>query len=456
MGEITKKTLKLTNLSVSIENPRFEMVTNQREAIQMMVADQPEKLVKLAKDILDSGLNPNDPVYVTPDDSIPNRYIVLEGNRRISILKILNSPDIVDSKSVSFLNKLKPYIEAFKKNPILNVECTVYEDASDADKWIELKHTGENSGIGTVSWDSTQQARFNKKVKGHNPIALQAIEFLERSSYTDDKLKGDLSKLSYTNMERLLTDPDVRDTLGIKYQNKILGSELEESEVVKGLTKIASDFLYNNYTVNNIRSKKDRKLYLEEFSKNTLPNKSQKSSSPWQLISSSLITEDKGSQAPRSSPKKSNPPSSERKYLIPRECVMKISDSRVNVIYHELKDLVVADFTNATAVIFRVFVELSVDAFIASKNGSFKGVRKLTPLKEKVEKVADYFQAANILTDHELKGIRVSITDTHDILSIDTFNAYVHNRHYSPNELHLKRSWDIIQVFIEKLWENIK
>jgi len=456
MGDIKKKTIKLTNLSVSIENPRFEMLTNQRDAIQMMVADQPDKLIRLAKDILDSGLNPGDPVFVTPNTAGSSRYTVLEGNRRISILKILNSPEIVDAKSTSFLKKLKPYVEAFKHNPVVNVECVVFEDAADADKWIELKHTGENAGIGTVSWDTTQQARFNKKVKGHNPIALQAIEFLERSSHTNGKLKQDLPNLSYTNVERLLTDPDVRETLGIKYNNKILSSELNEAEVVKGLTKIANDFLYNNYTVNNIRSKKERKKYLEEFNKQTLPNKTQKASSPWQLLSSSLKIDDGSIPVVKASAKKSNPLSSERRHLIPRDCVIKISDDRVNVIYHELKNLIVADFANATAVIFRVFIELSVDAFIASKNGSIKGVKKLTPLKEKVEKVADYFQSRNILTDHELKGIMVSITDTHDILSIDTFNAYVHNRHYSPNEQHLKRSWDIIQVFVEKLWENIQ
>lgn len=456
MGEITKKAIKLTNLLVSIENPRFEMVASQRDAIHMIVADQSEKLIKLAKDILDSGLNPGDPIYVTPDESDNSRYVVLEGNRRISILKILNSPEIIDSKNTAFINKLKPHIETFKKNPIINIECLVFETSVDADKWIELKHTGENGGVGTVPWDSTQQARFNRKVKGHNPIALQAIEFLERSSHTPLKLKQDLSKLSYTNVERLLMDPNVREMLGIKYSNKILSSDLKEAEVVKGLTKIANDFLYNNYTVNNIRTKKDRKQYLEDFSKDTLPIKSEKAMSPWQLISSSLKTEARDNLRSDSPNKKSNPMSSSRKYLIPRDCVIKISDKRINVIYHELKNLEVSEFVNASAVVFRVFIELSIDTFITSKKGTIKGIKKLTPLKEKVEKVADYFQSSGLLNDHELKGIRVSITDTHDILSIDTFNAYVHNRHYSPNEQHLKRSWEIIQVFIEKLWENIK
>lgn len=453
-GGNQKKTIKLTNLLVSVENPRFEMVTSQREAIYMMVVDQGEKLIRLAKDIIDSDLNPTDPIYVTPSGS--TRYTVLEGNRRVTILKILNSPESLDLRSSAFLNKLKPYIESFKKKPILNIDCVVFSEAADADKWIELKHTGENGGIGTVSWDTTQQARFNKKVKGHNPIALQAIELLERSIHTDNKLKSDLSKLSYTNIERLLTDPDVRETLGIKYQNKILSSELEEEQVVKGLSKIASDFLYKNYTVNNIRAKKDRKKYLEEFDKNTIPDVTRKADSPWQLISSTLVTEAPQITQLVQPTKKSNPPSTDRKSLIPRSFVIKIDGKRENDIYHELKNLVVGDYVNAVSVIFRVFIELSIDAFIASKNGSIKGVKKMTPLREKFTKVADYFQSSGILSEEELKPLRVLTEDDHDILSIDTFNAYVHNRHFTPNENHLKRSWDNIQIFVEKLWENIK
>ncbi|MCC8408351.1 hypothetical protein LJ707_05380 [Mucilaginibacter sp. UR6-1] len=455
MPDAQRQAIKLTNLIVSIENPRFEMVTNQRDAIQLMVDDQPEKLIKLAKDILDAGLNPGDPIYVTPNKEDKKRFTVLEGNRRVSILKILNSPDIVDAKSVSFLKKLKPHVENFAKKPISNIDCLVFENPADADKWIELKHTGENGGVGTVAWDTTQQARFSKKIKGHNPIALQAIEFLQRSNFTDHKLKEDLSNLTYTNVERLLTDPDVRDVLGIKYTNKILSSDLQEPELVKGLSKIASDFLYKDYTVNAIRTKNDRKNYIEGFQKTELPDKTNKSKSPWQLISSTLKIDDK--TAPINTPKsiRSLPPTSDRKYLIPKNCIIKITDQRVNTIYHELKDLNVADFVNSTAVIFRVFIELSIDAFIASKQGAIKGVKKLTPLKEKIEKVADYLEARNLLTDHELKGIRVSINDAHDILAIDTFNAYVHNRHYSPNEQHLKRSWDVIQVFIEKIWELV-
>lgn len=60
-----------------------------------------------------------------------------------------------------------------------------------------------------------------------------------------------------------------------------------------------------------------------------------------------------------------------------------------------------------------------------------------------------------IAKKNELKGIRSAVNNQHDILSMDTFNAYVHNRHLSPIAKNLITSWDNIQIFISKLWQAI-
>lgn len=456
MGKIEYKKIALSKLLINLENPRFEAVNTEKEALELIATDQPVKLIKLAKDILESNLNPSDLVQVTPSTTQNGKYVVLEGNRRVSILKILKNPKQISSSHTPFLKKLQPFSTQFQANPINTIYCVIYNDPNDSDKWIELKHTGENEGVGTVSWDTTQQARFNRRVRGHNPVALQAIEFLSRSTFTDPKLKSDLYKLPYTNVERLLTDPDVRDVLGISYKNKMLESTYEESEVIKGLTKIAKDFLYNDYTVNNVRNKKDRAKYLEEFEAENLPSCDAATGKPWRLLSTSNIDdEEKKVHTNASAAGRATSVSKSRKTLIPKSFIIKINDQRPNKIYHELKNINVGDFENSTAVTFRVFIELSVDAFIESKKGAIKGVKKMTAFKEKVQKTIDYFETANILNDHQLKGISVLINEPHGILSIDTFNAYVHNRTYSPKENDLKTSWDNIQLFIEKLWLNI-
>lgn len=77
------KTIKLTSLFVNTENYRFEPLSSQKEAIDKMVEDQGDKLYSLVDDIVTNGLSPVDLIIVTPNED-NNKYIVLEGNRRIT------------------------------------------------------------------------------------------------------------------------------------------------------------------------------------------------------------------------------------------------------------------------------------------------------------------------------------------------------------------------------------
>ncbi|MBK8548081.1 MAG: ParB N-terminal domain-containing protein [Saprospiraceae bacterium] len=102
--------MDIADLHINIENPRFEMVGNQREAIKTMIEDQGEKLAKLAEDITNEGLNPGDPIFVTKHEKQPNQYNVLEGNRRVTALKLLENPDLIPETNKSLLNKFKSYL----------------------------------------------------------------------------------------------------------------------------------------------------------------------------------------------------------------------------------------------------------------------------------------------------------------------------------------------------------
>lgn len=82
------RTIKLTSLFVNTENYRFEPLSSQKEAIDKMIEDQGDKLYSLVDDIVTNGLSPVDLIIVTPNED-SNKYVVLEGNRRITSLKLL-------------------------------------------------------------------------------------------------------------------------------------------------------------------------------------------------------------------------------------------------------------------------------------------------------------------------------------------------------------------------------
>ena len=107
------RTIKLTSLFVNTENYRFEPLSSQKEAIDKMIEDQGDKLYSLVDDIVTNGLSPVDLIIVTPNED-SNKYVVLEGNRRITSLKLLNNPTLIDDKysPLSIIRKSK-----FPQNP---------------------------------------------------------------------------------------------------------------------------------------------------------------------------------------------------------------------------------------------------------------------------------------------------------------------------------------------------
>jgi hypothetical protein len=113
-------------LVVNPENYRFEPVENQLEAIEMMVDDQSSKLLNIAVSIIEKGTNPNDwPMVIVYAHDI-SQYLVLEGNRRITALKILNNIDLLDDEKHSSLkNKFKTLVNGATK-PIPSNICVMF------------------------------------------------------------------------------------------------------------------------------------------------------------------------------------------------------------------------------------------------------------------------------------------------------------------------------------------
>ncbi|MBR0414618.1 MAG: hypothetical protein IJI67_06080, partial [Clostridia bacterium] len=87
--------LPIDKILLSCDNPRLEQSFNEIESIINMINDQHEKLVVLAKDIIDNGLSPIDSIAVIPLEDNNGFYEVCEGNRRICVLKILQNPTLI-------------------------------------------------------------------------------------------------------------------------------------------------------------------------------------------------------------------------------------------------------------------------------------------------------------------------------------------------------------------------
>ena len=139
----THKPIPIVDLLIDTLNPRLEdEPSSQRKAVQAVAALQKEKLATLAEDIVEHGVNPSDSPIVIPAPKQPGRYIVLEGNRRLSALKALENPDlIVGAVEEKLVRRFRKLNERYQKNAIVNTDCVVFKGRTEADHWIELRHT---------------------------------------------------------------------------------------------------------------------------------------------------------------------------------------------------------------------------------------------------------------------------------------------------------------------------
>lgn len=435
--------LKLKDLLVNTENYRFEPLSGQREAIDQMVENQGDYLLSLAEDILHNGLNPNDRIQVVASHHDPSKYIVLEGNRRTVAMKLTHNPELLETAALK-----KRFAKLDKSKLPKSIECLVYSDPGEADHWIGLKHGYGKSGVMTDGWDPIQKQRFSEKVGGKTSISLQVLKALKDSPHVKAGLKGQLDGIKTTNLDRLIGDAYVRSKLGLEINNGVLQSSIAQEEIIKGLATIAENILSPGFKVAQIYNRDDRKDYVDSIVKSKLPDLTKKVSVSWQLSSNAATPSAKSKQRVQSP---------HRSKLIPKACKLEISNAKVNDIYHELMAIDVKN-KNAVAVLFRVFVELSIDTYIE--------VHKITPavsaqksgwnLQQKVFRVIEHLEVKKKADDSICKGIRSAVKDAHDVLGIDTLHSYVHNNKFSPKPENLIITWNNIESFMSILWENAK
>lgn len=198
-----EKTIKVTDINLDQENPRFPPVNSQREAINAMLADQGEKLVKLALDIYQNGLNPSVKLILFKEGK---QFVDGDGNRRLTALKILETPSLADS-----FPKIRRGVDAILKRPgevPTEVGCVIFQDRASARHWIAVNHGGEQEGRGQITWNSEQKDRFERKPS----IGLEALDLLTHKGLitSDDK-----SQVNKSTLDRLLSYKDVKTDLSI-------------------------------------------------------------------------------------------------------------------------------------------------------------------------------------------------------------------------------------------------
>jgi len=438
-------TIAVADLLMDAENPRLpEPNVGQRNAIREMAKQQRKKLLMLARDIAENGLNPADLLIVVPSREDSRRYVVVEGNRRLAALRALENPNllagVVSEKALAELQRLS---KKFQETPVEFVQCLVVKDRDAAVHWIELRHTGENDGAGIVRWDKHEKERFLARTKALKLYAIQVLDFLEGKGLLTREQRR---KVVLTNLERLLGTPAVRKKLGIgKVQGEMVPLA-DETRVAKALVHVIKDVSEGGVPVRQIYHREDRIRYAENLPTDVAvePTRSPRKTAGTPESGRPVV---KKPVAPRATKRRR-----ERETLIPRDCVFSITDPRVFDIAGELRKLKLEDYPNAVSVLLRVFVELSVDAHIEREKLT---VSNHPDLAEKLNKVTEDLVRRQKLTKQQaVPARRAAQKDSFLAPSVKLMHQWVHNKHVFPAAGDLRSHWDSLQPFLMAVWSQ--
>ncbi|MBT2772756.1 hypothetical protein J7J47_11015 [Halomonas sp. ISL-60] len=479
--------IDISLLKLDLNNPRFPVAPeSQREAIKLMVELQGDKIVNLAQDIVENGLDPSERLIVFKDEL--DSYVAAEGNRRLTALKLLSQPDLVGENNVS--RKIKKIVKANVKIPT-RLECSIYDEGEDYSHWVSLKHTGENQGVGRVRWTGQESDRHRAQ-NGSTSFGNQLLKFLHDEKSIPNEISLKTRDLKITNLNRLLSDPQFREGLGLEvllggvvYCNEHKNNLVEKVLTVVSVMLEKDDRGKYSFTVDRIKLKSDRRDFIEQLglepSKNKLSN-SWKVSEPNKFVEPKESSETKPASAfsekevggkgsdiekepEESTPSEGKDPNKvgevsessvkavklnpNRNNLVPVSVKLKISDKKCAGIYRELKStLKHDDHGNSIAVMLRVFIELTIANYIEVNGLSLE--RNKTGLHDKVVLVTNHLKENSKICSKKCTALQAASASL--LKSSGVLQQYVHNSYMFPEKTSLNTTWDNFEPLFLAVW----
>lgn len=440
--------LSIDELLLDRDNPRLGSVSSQSEALASLVSLNSGHFRNLMASIRDYGLDPGDSLYVvrSADDE---DFVVLEGNRRLSALKVLSNPDVLAGTDLPESTKKPLAREAlgFERSEVEPIRCVRFEDRADADDWIRRRHTGVADGEGRIQWRPLEKQKFSRDY-----TTIDVIDFVGRNAgYSKaewEKAESALGGQKSTNLTRLLESAAGQAHLGIKIEAKAPGKipllSVDPKWAIEVLKRVVDDILKG--TVNSRRH--NRATEIEEYFA-SLPPELQRgpdtaASAPKPFRDISLT----GSRPkPRKKPAaKKKPVPRARKMLAPKKHPFDVSNSKkLRMLVREAGSLNTERFPLSCAFVLRAVVELAVNQYLKANGLPLgpKGGREFA-LTKKATDVADDLRSSGKVSAGDLRAFKNNFLSRTSAYSIQSLNGFVHNPYQLPAADALRAGWEAV------------
>lgn len=253
--------VQLSKLDLDLGNARFRAdAEGQAGAMTLMLNSSGEKCMELLKDLCQQGsLNSSDVPIVVKDG---DRYRVLEGNRRLTCLKLWKDPALLSQISMTLAEKYQKRIEKLAENstfaPPSKMPVVVAKSVDEADIWIDKKHGLGKDGSATLEWGSFEKDRRAARRTGKVGRGLSFVQFITDNFADDLVVMGTLDKVlskQYSILDRVLSNVVLSDEIGIIFETSGLTTSKHSLKTVRPLLlDMLSDFAEKRQTAKTLHT----------------------------------------------------------------------------------------------------------------------------------------------------------------------------------------------------------
>ena len=240
------KPIKITNLILDVDNYRIGRQKGQPQAIKAIIEEQDGKLIALAKDIIKCGLSPIEPLLVMPSKNSSTQFVVIEGNRRVTSIKLVENPDLAEGTNDE--SSFRKFSTKPRENLPKEVSCFIVASKVEGKLWIRRRHDNALGGAGIEKWSSTANERADAD-SGKFAPAKDIREFVLANSKLSDEVKQIISspKFNNTNLTRLIGTKYIKEYLGFENHDKKLVSTADPQWVLQILSEILKIIAIKHY-----------------------------------------------------------------------------------------------------------------------------------------------------------------------------------------------------------------
>lgn len=238
--------ISLAQLRLDKENPRLPLSFRQPDRTEKSIVNwllDDASIIELMMAIGQSGFFVGESLLVIENKQDTGTYTVVEGNRRLASLLLLQDSSLADVHKI----KISKVLEETANRPD-KIPCIIFEDRSDILQYLGYRHV-----TGVKSWSLTAKARYlhsllptleesspteryrelAKKIGSRSDYVKKMLVSHEIYSEIEDKNFYKIPKLDETTFHFNY----ISDSLSKENIRSFIGVNLDEEEPLKDLNK---------------------------------------------------------------------------------------------------------------------------------------------------------------------------------------------------------------------------